>query len=218
MEKSEPPTALGPSSRRLPSRRRLIGSRLFVRTAVILSVLLALVMIVSLYVHWRRAQEPNTYILVIGDPSWNGVEVVVTPADDSQAGGRRVQVVLDDRNNYRTPIFELPGRYRVTVSAHEQLIRQYSVEVDPTRAIQIDLLTPVEVFGDPSLDGGRVLLSSKDDSQSGVLNADNRYRFVFHVQGGEYSLEVTRNGQLLDHAEFIVFPHTPKKVDLRKGS
>ena len=217
MEKSDP-TAPGPGTRRLVPRRRLIGSRLFIHTALVLSLLLALAMIASLYLHWRRVQEPTTAIVVVGDPSWDNAEVVVEPVDDAQPGARRVQVVLDERNHFQTPIFELPGRYRVTVSMHDQLLHQYPVELERFRGVEINLPTPVEVRGDASMAGGRVLLSSKDQSEQRVLDAENHYRVVFPEQGGEYSLEVTRNGQLIDHAEFTVQSHVPKKIDLRRGS
>jgi hypothetical protein len=92
------------------------------------------------------------------------------------------------------------------------------VEVDRTRYVQIDLPTVVDVIGDSFMDGGRVLLSSKDDSQSAVLNAENRFRVSFPVLGGEYSLEVQRNGEVIDHAEFFVTPHAPKQVDFRRRS
>jgi hypothetical protein len=215
MEKSEPRANVAPQSRSRPARRRLIGSRLFVRVAVGLSILLAASMVASLYIHWRRVQEPSTAILIVADPTWNGAKVIVTPAgDDSPL--HRIQVTLDEYNQYKTPVFGLPGRYEVKVMLHDRKEWDRTVEIDHSRGSQIDLPTFVEVIGDSTLDGGQVLISSKDDSYPGVLSADNKFRLVVPLYAGDYSLEVTRGGQVLDHSEFAITPHAPRQIDLRK--
>lgn len=216
MEHSEPPATPPPQRRSIPPRRSLFGSGAFVRSAVGLSILLAAALIASLYVHWHRLREPTTAVVIIGDTSWKGTEIVVTPVGAANPEGRRVQVVLDERNSYQTPVFELPGRYQVTATLHERTLAEYTVDLDRSHYVQIDLPTPVEVIGDPSLDGGRVLLSSREQTYSGAFTAADRHRVTFLVQGGEFSLEVSRDGQVIDHAEFAVTSHVPRQVDLRR--
>lgn len=215
MEKSEPRTEPARPRPVRPSRRQLIGSQLFIRLAVLLSLLLAAIMVASLYVHWRRVQEPSTAIVVIADPSWDGAQVIV---DAVGMGSRphRVQVPLDIHNGYQTPVFELPGRYDVKVMLHDRQEWAQTLEIDRFRGVRIDLPTFVEVIGDSTLDGGQVLISSKDNSSSGTLSADNKFRLVVPLYAGDYSLEVTRDGQVLDHSEFTVAPHASRQVDLRK--
>ena len=217
MEKSEPRANVAPQSRSGPARRRLIGSRLFVRVAVGLSILLAASMVASLYIHWRRVQEPSTAILVVADPTWNGAKVIVTPAGD-ESPAHRVQVTLDEHNQFQTPVYEFPGRYEVRVMLHDRKEWAGPVEVDRSRMIRIDLPTFVEVIGDASLDGGQVLVSGSEGSISGDLSQSNKFHLVIPVFGGDYSLEVTRDGKILDHSEFTVTPHAARQIDLRKRS
>lgn len=215
MAKSEPRTEPARQHRPTTSGRHPIGGQLFVRLAVLLSLVLAMTMVASLYLHWRRVQEPSTAIFVAADPSWNGARVVVTPARENSAIPR-VQVTLDEHNQYKTPVYELPGRYEVVVSLHDRKEWEGTVEIDHSRGIQIDLPTFVEIIGDSTLNGGQVLVSGKDGSSSGAFAADNKFRVVVPLYAGDYSLEVTRDGQVLDHSEFSVSPHAPRQVDLRK--
>jgi hypothetical protein len=215
MEKSEPRTQAAPQGRPRRSSRRLIGSRSFVRLAVALSVLLAAAMVASLYIHWRRVQEPSTAIFIIADPTWSGAKIIVTPVgDDSPA--RRIQVTLDERNQYKSPIYELPGRYEVKVMLHDHPQWERMVEIARFRGVQIDLPSFVEVIGDRSLDGDQVLISGPDVPVSGILGEGNNFRLVLPLYGGDYSLEVTREGKVVDHAEFTVIPHAARQIDLRK--
>ena len=91
---------------------------------VVFTILFVLVMVAFVYVRWLSIEEPTTAILVRGDESHDGVELVVA------GGGRPVTAKLTGENGYSTPILLRPGRYTLTVSRDGlPLGRRYEFEL-----------------------------------------------------------------------------------------
>ena len=194
-------------------------SRLFARAIVAATILLAAVLVASMYVHSHRVREPSTAIVIVGDPTFRGARIVVTPAGDNDPTAKPLQLTLDDKSNYQLPVFELPGQYHVTITWRDQTLFDNTLSVDRVHGKQIDLPSVLEIIGDDSMDDAQVLLSSADGgSTTRTLTKAEHERLRLPLPAGKYSLSVTRDGKTLAEAEFELPPHAPGQVDLRKRS
>lgn len=199
-----------------PPRRELSASGGFVRAVIVLVVLMVVAMSGIVFWRWATGHEPTTAILVTGDPSLDGTVVEVTGF-----GVPPVTVTLSADNNYRTPIFRLPGNYHVVATWHGQTLIEKDLVIDRYVGKAIELPTMVTVQGDASMEGAEVTLSERGAGVgSGFLEKPGGYKWAILVPGGEYRLTVRRAGQTAPflQRDLIVYPHTPQTVDLTKRS
>lgn len=75
---------------------------------ITLTGLMVLLMLGLLYYRWLGVVEPTTAIVFEGDETVAGTEIVV------DGGAKRIEVTLDENNNYVTPVLLVPGDYTVT--------------------------------------------------------------------------------------------------------
>src|SRR5579862_1827624 len=102
----------GPPSPAASSSARETAARL----AVLLCIFLVAVMTALLWLHWTRVPEPTTAIMIIGDSSLDGADILVQSPDDPATLNRRVRVTLSPDNRFQVPVYRYPGRYHVTVA------------------------------------------------------------------------------------------------------
>ena len=200
------------------------GKRWPARIAVFGTILLVAAMLAFLCVRWYRVKEPTSVILVVGDPSLEGTQVLVTAAEENETRSKPVSVALTAAEQFRAPVFCLPGRYQVTVTWHRHLGNETRADIlwnrevatQRLRVAVIDLPTTLTVIGDDSLSEARVDLSSAEGTGSSRLTKQNSYQLTFLCRPGQYMLEVTRLGGQPLSQEVLILPHSPKQIDLRQ--
>lgn len=93
----------------------------FVRFVVVFSVALTVLAAASIYWRWANVSEPTSYLMVIGNESLGGTQVVVHLPDNPDL---EFHATLLKEDNYVASIFLHPGRYVVTATLNgEQLAR-----------------------------------------------------------------------------------------------
>jgi hypothetical protein len=103
-----------------PSPARLSAARI----AIAGSILLALAALTLIFYRSFAVVEPTSAVIVIGDPDFDGAEVVVEPAAFSPEIPA-ARATLSAENNYQTPVLLRPGVYRITItSGDRELLRQ----------------------------------------------------------------------------------------------
>ena len=207
----------------MPSRPPT-GRRWPARIAVFGTILLVAAMLAFLCVRWYRVKEPTSVILVVGDPSLEGAQVLVTPGEENEMRGKPVSAALTAAEQFRAPVFCLPGRYQVTVTWRRHLGNETRADVlwnspvatQRLRVAVIDLPTTLTVLGDDSLSEARVDLSSAEGTASARLTKQSNYQLTFLCRPGQYILEVTRLGGQPLAQDVLILAHSPKQIDLRQ--
>jgi hypothetical protein len=93
----------------------------FVRFVVVFSVAITLLAAANIYWRWANIVEPSSYIVVYGNESFNGTEIVITSAGRPDLP----PVTLSRDNDYVAAIFLHPGSYTITATHNgERLVRQ----------------------------------------------------------------------------------------------
>lgn len=203
------------SARRAPVARGGAVARL----AVVLTVCMVLAMVALIFQRWARVPEPTSAIMVYGDKSLDGAQILVESADAAtQPGNAPVDVTLKEGNNFQTPVFRTPGRYHVTVTLpwRAQPVVNENVSLGHLQGAVINLPTVVTVIGDDSMNGAEAMLSSNSDVFSEKFTRERNWRIPFVVPPGQYSLSVFQWGITRAEDAVTVTPHASKEIDLRK--
>ena len=97
------------------------GRGRFVRFVVVFSVALTLLAAASIFWRWASVSEPSSYIVVYGNESLNGTEILIT----SVGRPNLPPVTLSRENDYTAAIFLYPGSYTISIALNgEPLVRQ----------------------------------------------------------------------------------------------
>ena len=67
-----------------------------------------------IYWRWVSVAEPSSYVIIEGDPDYNGTVVTVSPPPEQ--GGEVVMATLSPDNQYAVTIFLNPGKYQLTAA------------------------------------------------------------------------------------------------------
>lgn len=185
-----------------------------VRGVIALTLLLTLGMVSLIYIRWLTVQEPTATIVISGDPSLDGAQIILSP---SPAGS--VLPALDQSNDYTTPVHLQPGTYHLMVKLGDQTVFEGDVkDVNSLMTRDITLPTLLTVTGDPSDDDADVELSAPNGvPMHQVLGPLNKYKANWRLQPGTYNLTVLHNGATLyENPALVISLHVPVNIDLHQ--
>lgn len=202
----------------VPPRWSALQGTAFVRFAIAGTVLLVLAMTGFIAWRWERVPEPTTVIMIYGDPSLDGASITVAPIPDQAPPGSPVQVVLDDRNKYQTPIYRMPGQYHVTVTWEGHTAFDRDLTLQRFRGLLVNLPTVLTVLADDSYAGAHVVMVNRSSGESfeATLEPRENNRVLLLADPGQYTMSVTRSGTSLGDTDFLLLPHTAKTIELKK--
>jgi len=89
------------------------GGRL-ARMVVVLCFAITALATALIYWRWVNVTEPSSYVIIEGDPDYNGTVVTVSPPPEQ--GGEVVMATLSPDNQYAVTIFLNPGKYQLTAA------------------------------------------------------------------------------------------------------
>ena len=187
------------------------------RVAVVVTIVLVMAMLASLWQHWAKVREPTTAIAVYGDESLDGARIVVEGADEETQRERPVQVVLSADHKYQQAIYRYPGRYRVSVTLpgrKEPIAEGTPLAIDRVHGVVLDLPTTLTIDGGP---GDKVTIANGTTSQTVEFNQGNHYRVPVLLSAGKYTMTRTHGAEVVQpEEEVVILPHTPKTIKLRE--
>jgi hypothetical protein len=111
------------------------GRRNAARAVILLSILVTLVALATIFYRSFAVIEPTSAVIVIGDPSLDGAEIVVR-ASDFSSGSLESTATLSADNNFQTPVLLRPGVYLITITYQDRVLLKEQFSVEPYRARQ----------------------------------------------------------------------------------
>jgi hypothetical protein len=109
--------------------------KIFVRLAMAAAGLVFVLTAGILYYRWASTVEPTTMVVVIGDESLRGVEVIVEGLGITQP----YHAVFGERERFILPFYLDPGSYTVRVLRGDRVLFEKNVVVQKHLGRQIDL-------------------------------------------------------------------------------
>jgi hypothetical protein len=183
-----------------------------VRSVIAVTLLLTMAMVSLIYIRWLTVQEPTATIVVSGDSSQDGAEILVSGGPSGP-----VQATLDEANEYRTPIHLQPGDYHVTAKLGDQTILDIEIAANRLGIPDIPLPTQLTVSGDAADDDDAdVSLTSADGAITRQgLDRQSDFTAKWWLGPGTYHLTAVRNGiTLYDNPALVIALHRPVSIDL----
>jgi hypothetical protein len=168
-------------------------------------------MVSLIYYRWLTVQEPTATIIIGGDRSLAGAQIVLSP---SPAGS--VLPALDNEDNYVTPVHLQPGTYHLTVKLDDQVVFDNDIHADRLTTQEISLPTLLTITGNPAMDGAELILADPSGKRLEVddFDSQNSYTTKWRVYPGIYHLTVIRNGITLYDNSVTIGAHQPMSIDL----
>jgi hypothetical protein len=136
---SRPPEA-PPAAAARPARG------IFVRLAILFTVLIFVGTVFLIYYRWLTVAEPTTVVVLTADETLDGAVVTV----EGVALPQPLIAALDERGRHRARFFLHPGSYTIRVEHDDELVYQHQFMVvgEARQFLQINLAT------DPALPQG----------------------------------------------------------------
>jgi hypothetical protein len=215
---SSPPTASppNPAPKGTPRQRTQEGGGILargwvVRIVIVVTLLLTMGMVTLIYVRWLTVQEPTATIIINGDSSLDGAQILLTGGPSGP-----VPATLNGNNGFFTPIHLQPGQYHLLVKLGDQTVLETDVSVDRLHTNGISLPTLLTITGEPTDDGADASLTSADGSTSRQeLDHQSDYSASWRLGGGTYHLTVVHAGiTLYENPALVIAPNHPISIDL----
>lgn len=101
------------------------------RTAWYIIAIAGLVTLMAMaFIYYRSAtvRAPTSAIIVEGDESLAGAEIIVTSVDQPAA-----RATLNEENDYATPVLLTPGVYTVTITRNDRVLLRETLKLEQYR-------------------------------------------------------------------------------------
>jgi hypothetical protein len=210
---SSPPTA--PPSRPALRGGGILARGWVVRSVIAITLLLTLGMVSLIYIRWVTVQEPTATIIIAGDSSLDGAQVVLSGGPSGL-----VPATLDQENDFTTPVHLQPGQYHLTVKMADSLspILDTDVSVDRLRTNVFTLPTLLTLVGEAVDDEADVSLTGGDGlTNRQELDQQNSFSASWRLSPGKYHLTVVRQGiTLYDNPTLTINANQPRSIDLNQ--
>ncbi|HEX4795904.1 MAG TPA: hypothetical protein VH370_19100 [Humisphaera sp.] len=171
-------------------------------------VLVVLVMSLAIFKSWLTVREPTSAIVVQGDKTVDGTQIVVNNRDQSWTA------TLSAENNYVTPVLLQPGEYHLKVTWRNHVLIEQPFSVEHLQMVRFELPSVVQVTG-PLSGEVEVKIEGEHGAAAAVaLNAANHYHAAAYLTPGSYHAVATDRGRFVGSEEFVVERAKPTTLHL----
>jgi len=181
----------------------------FVHLMTCVIVIVVLVMSLAIFKRWLTVREPTSAIVVQGDKTVDGTQIVVSNHDQSW------KATLSAENNYLTPVLLEPGEYHVKVTWRNHVLIEQPFSVEHLQMVRYELPSVVQVTGPQSGEVDVKIDGEHGHAAAVALNGANHYHATTYLTPGSYHAVATDRGRFVGSEEFVV--ERTKPTTLRLG-